>query len=81
MEAADQTLNVQLTEAERYQLWDDALNELWAVLQEVLEESAMKQLTAEEILWIREKEQAPEHFAAELTKERVYTLLRYLPQQ
>ena len=80
VEAANQSLNTQLTDTDRYRLWDDALNELWAVLKEVLDPSAMEQLTEEEIQWIRQKEQAAKNIAAELTRQRVYELLDYLPQ-
>ena len=82
-EAADQALNSQPADADaeqRYRLWDDALNELWAVLKEVLDQPAMDQLTAEQIQWIREKEQVSENTAAEMTRQRVYELLTYLPQ-
>ena len=81
VEAADQALNTQLTDTDRYQLWDDALNELWAVLKDVLEEPVMNQLTKEQLQWIQEKEQASQVVAAELTKQRVYQLLAYLPQK
>ena len=107
-EAADQALEAQLMNAptqsemniaadQRYVLWDDTLNELWAVLQEVMDESTMQQLTNEELQWIKGKEQSAEEAAAEvqggslyptvyygtaaqLTKERVYDLMAYLPQ-
>ena len=83
VEAADLALNEQLTNTptqtdmniaadQRYMLWDDALNELWAVLQKVLDEPAMAQLTAEELQWIREKEQAAEDAAAEVLGGSLY---------
>lgn len=44
--------------AGRYTLWDDLLNEIWAVLKTELSEEEMSALTTEEIAWINEKEQA-----------------------
>ncbi len=40
------------------EVWDDALNEIWAVLKEVLPPENMEALTAEELAWIEEKEAA-----------------------
>ena len=81
---------------DRYLLWDSVLNNLWAVLKQVLPEGTMTRLTKEELAWIREKEAAVEAAgaeveggsiyptvvngtAAQLTRERVYELLEYLP--
>lgn len=82
---------------QKYQIWDDALNQLWRDLKELLNEEEMQQLTAEELAWIEEKEAAALEAAAEyeggslypmvysttlanLTRERVYELLEFLPQ-
>lgn len=81
---------------QHYLIWDGVLNELWAVLKQVLAEDAMQQLTEEQLSWIQEKEAAAQSAAAEfqggslapmaysstaanMTKERVYYLLGYLP--
>lgn len=83
---------------EKYVIWDNALNDLWTVLRNVLPKEEMDQLTQEELAWIREKEAAVDAAgaeveggsiyptvinttAAQLTRERVYELLEYLPEQ
>lgn len=82
-EEAEQALDAQLTASstqsdmnitadQRYALWDEALNDLWTVLQEVLDESTMRQLTNEELQWIDEKEQAAEEAAAEVQGGSLY---------
>jgi len=81
---------------QRYLLWDDTMNTLWAVLKQSLEEDAMNALTNDQLVWIREKERSATDAAAEfeggsiqptvyytvaadMTKERVYYLLTFLP--
>lgn len=81
---------------QKYLVWDEALNQLWQDLKELLSEEEMKQLTNEELSWIQEKEQAALDAAeeyeggsmypavyygtlADLTKQRAYELLEYLP--
>ena len=44
------------TSAELFQVWDDALNEIWAYLKENLDAEAMEALTKEEQDWIARKE-------------------------
>lgn len=41
---------------EQYKTWDDLLNRQWAVLKRLMEPEAMAQLTAEERVWIAQKE-------------------------
>lgn len=82
---------------QKYLVWDEALNQLWRDLKEILGEEEMRQLTKEELQWIKEKEQAALDAAAEyeggsmypmvysatlanLTRERVYELMEYLPE-
>lgn len=48
------------------QAWDDALNEIWAVLKGVLPPEEMKALTTEELAWIHQKEAALQAAAEEL---------------
>ena len=48
------------------QVWDDALNEIWAVLKDVLPPDEMKALTSEELAWISEKETALQATTEEL---------------
>lgn len=57
---------------ERYLIWDDALNSLWAVLKDVLPEEEMAQLTREELAWIKEKEAAVEAAGAEVEGGSIY---------
>lgn len=80
----------------RFILWDGILNELWQILKQILPEAEMRQLTNEELAWIKEKEQAvadagaeveggslypsvTNGLAATMTRDRVYVLLEYLP--
>lgn len=81
---------------QRFLVWDDVLNDLWAVLRQSLEPRALSRLTQQQLAWIAEKDQAVADAAAEfegaslsplvcndlaanMTKERVYILLDYLP--
>lgn len=50
---------------EIYTVWDDALNRVWALLQEQLDPEAMAALTEEERAWIKEKEAAVQAAADE----------------
>ena len=50
---------------ELYEVWDDALNIIWGILKETLEEDAMKALTEEERGWITQKETAVQEAADE----------------
>ena len=52
--------------AQSAQTWDDALNEIWAVLKDVLPPEEMKALTTEELAWISEKEAALQATTEEL---------------
>ena len=44
--------------SEMYGTWDNALNQVWKVLKQILDEEEMEALTVEERAWIAEKEQA-----------------------
>lgn len=101
--STDASLNEFSTQADmndaaqqKYLIWDDTLNQLWADLKGLLSEEEMRTLTNEELAWIQEKEAAALEAAAEyeggplyptiyystlsnLTKQRVYELLEYLP--
>ncbi len=76
-----------------YTEWDNTLNTVWAMLKEKLDPETMEALTAEERAWITEKEQSAKKAgedggtmqslaintrAAEMTRERVYELAKYL---
>lgn len=50
--------------ADLYAAWDALLNQLWEVLQQILDEDTMETLTLEERAWIAEKEQAVKDAAA-----------------
>lgn len=56
-EAATQ-MDLNISAAEMYRQWDDALNQLWSVLKEILPKEEMDVLTLEEREWIAYKEQA-----------------------
>lgn len=42
--------------AQRYKLWDDELNSIWAHLKDTLDEGTMSKLTEEERSWISDKD-------------------------
>ncbi len=54
---ADQATLNQLA-ASQYELWDGVLNDLWWILKTCLDEKTMENLTAEELAWIAQKEEA-----------------------
>lgn len=60
---------------ELYENWDDALNMIWGLLKETLEEDAMRQLTEEERVWIQEKEAAASAAGAEAEGGSLQALL------
>ena len=49
-------LDLNLTAGDVYTIWDDALNKIWAHLQETLDAETMDALTEEELQWIKDKE-------------------------
>ena len=60
---------------QKYQVWDEALNQLWRDLKEILSEEEMRQLTNEELQWIKEKEQAALDAAAEYEGGSMYPMV------
>ncbi len=48
-----------------YQVWDDALNEIWSIFKENLNPDIMEELTQEERAWIKEKEAQAQAAGAE----------------
>lgn len=51
-------LDMNMTSAEVFKIWDDCLNNIWKYLKENLDEDTMSALTQEELDWIRDKEAA-----------------------
>lgn len=64
--------DMNLAAQDRYLIWDNTLNSLWAVLKEVLPKDTMEQLTREELAWIEEKEAAVEAAGAEVEGGSIY---------
>ena len=62
---------------QKYLVWDEALNQLWQDLKELLSEEEMKQLTNEELAWIQEKEQAALDAAEEYEGGSMYPAVYY----
>lgn len=58
LQAAMTQTEMNLAAAELYRIWDDTLNTAWMYLKQELEPAAMQQLTAEQLTWIAEKEDA-----------------------
>lgn len=87
-------MDMNLTSAEALQLWDDKLNEIWALLEGTMPEADFTALKSEQRDWIADKESklseikkaetgsaAPtivNSAALDMTKERVYFLVSYL---
>lgn len=83
-ESSDSSFESSLQEAEtqaeinklannRYRMWDDFLNDLWAILNQVLDKETMHNLTIEELAWIEEKEQAIAEAEAEFAGGSLYS--------
>lgn len=60
---------------EIYTVWDDALNAIWKILKENLDEASMEQLTVEERQWIKDKEAAAEAAGAEFAGGTVQSMM------
>ena len=54
-----------ITSAELYTVWDDAINTVWGILKESLSESDFNTLLNAQISWIGQKEAAVQQAAAE----------------
>ena len=57
-------MDLNQTSFEIYTVWDDALNTIWGILKENMEETSMEQLTEEEQYWISRKEAAVQEAGA-----------------
>ena len=60
---------------ELYVLWDDALNDLWAKLQDHLPEDEFDELLDEQIQWIEDKESAVEDAGKDFEGGSIYPLI------
>ena len=60
---------------EKYRIWDDLLNQQWQVLKKVLPEEEMRQLTNEELQWIKDKEATALEAAAEYEGGSLYPMV------
>lgn len=58
---AEMNINAQ----QRFLVWDDALNALWSVLQDTLEDTTLTLLTKQQVSWIKAKEAAIAEAAVE----------------
>ena len=63
---------------ELYGAWDNALNQVWSVLKQILDEDEMEALTVEERAWIAEKEQAVTEAGKEVEGGSMEPMLRNL---
>lgn len=68
-------LELNRVSGELYTLWDVELNSLWGRLKELLPEDEMKQLTTEELEWIKEKEASVAEAGAEMEGGSMQPLL------
>ena len=57
-----------------YKVWDTALNTVWQLLRQALDEQTMQQLTAEQMTWITEKEAAVAAAGADYEGGSMYAL-------
>lgn len=57
---------------ELYVVWDNALNDIWQILKNNLDEDTMAALTTEEIAWIHEKEAAMEEAGKDVEGGSLY---------
>lgn len=62
---------------QKYLVWDEALNQLWQDLKELLSEEQMRQLTNEELQWIKDKDAAALEAAAAYEGGSIYPTIYY----
>ena len=62
---------------EMYEIWDYALNEIWAVLKANLDADTMENLTEEQLEWIAWKEQDMKEVGAEVEGGSMYAMVVY----
>ena len=60
---------------QKYLIWDEALNQLWQDLKDLLSEEEMRQLTNDELQWIKDKEAAALEAAAEYEGGSMYPMV------
>ena len=77
LEEASTQADMNYAAQQKYLVWDEALNQLWQDLKELLSEEKMKQLTNEELAWIQEKEQAALDAAEEYEGGSMYPAVYY----
>lgn len=58
LQNAQTQLDMNLLSGDLYNVWDDALNSIWSLLRQELDEQTMQQLTNRQLAWIEEKEAA-----------------------
>ncbi|MBE7016873.1 MAG: DUF1311 domain-containing protein [Ruminococcaceae bacterium] len=58
-----------------YELWDDALNYLWRELKAALPEEEFSILLEEQLIWIKDKEQAVEEIGRDFQGGSMYVLV------
>ena len=63
--AADTQTDMNLSSAELYTVWDDAINSVWAILREYMDEDDFGYLLDEQLDWIEAKEYEVQKAAAE----------------
>ena len=61
-----------------YTIWDDALNDIWGMLKETLDDETMAQLKTEQLDWIAQKEAAVQEAGAEVEGGSMYPLVTNL---
>ena len=67
--------DLNLKSHELYELWDKALNDLWADIQNILTEDEYDQLLDEQLAWIDAKEKAVEEAGKEVQGGSMYPLV------
>ncbi len=75
-EAVDQT-SMNIAASTKYEMWDGLLNRIWQQLMHRLPEEDKRLLTNEELVWIKDKEQAMEEAGKEVEGGSLYPAVYY----
>ncbi len=62
--------------AQKYEAWDNVLNDMWSYLKLTLPADQMKALTREEVAWIHDKEAKANAAAADYANGSMYSMIR-----
>jgi uncharacterized protein YecT (DUF1311 family) len=65
------------TAYEEYNLWDTLINDIWAYLKNTLDEDMMEELTADQKVWIQQKEDSAKAAGADFEGGSMQPMVEY----